>query len=75
MPADASDRRRNAGAATDHAAAHLPAGTPAALHTHPTSYGTGKLAYTGVATEPLIAWGAALLASGASLILSGRRRA
>ena len=35
----------------------------------------GKLAYTGVATEPLLAWGAALLASGAWLILSGRRRA
>ncbi|WP_200814711.1 excalibur calcium-binding domain-containing protein [Blastococcus haudaquaticus] len=35
----------------------------------------GKLAYTGVATEPLVAWGAALLASGAWLILSGRRRA
>jgi len=42
----------------------------------PVAYsGGGKLAYTGVATEPLVAWGAALLASGAWLILSGRRRA
>ena len=44
--------------------------------TQPVAYsGGGKLAYTGVATEPLVAWGAALLASGAWLILSGRRRA
>lgn len=37
--------------------------------------GGGKLAYTGVATEPLIAWGAALVGAGGWLLLSGRRKA
>jgi hypothetical protein len=42
----------------------------------PTAYtGGGKLAYTGVTVEPLVAWGSALLLSGGWLILSGRRRA
>ncbi|WP_324275402.1 excalibur calcium-binding domain-containing protein [Blastococcus brunescens] len=44
-------------------------------YTHPTYDSTGTLAYTGVATEPLVAWGAALLAAGAWLIASARRTA
>jgi len=42
----------------------------------PVAYaGTGKLAYTGVTVQPMVAWGAALVLSGGWLILSGRRRA
>ena len=35
----------------------------------------GRLAYTGVPVQPMIAWGAALVLSGGWLLLSGRRRA
>lgn len=42
----------------------------------PVAYaGTGKLAYTGVTVQPMVAWGAALVLSGGWLIASGRRRA
>ncbi|WP_241036964.1 excalibur calcium-binding domain-containing protein [Blastococcus litoris] len=47
-----------------------------ATYAQPVAYaGTGKLAYTGVSVQPLVAWGAALALSGSWLIASGRRRA
>ena len=47
-----------------------------ALVTQPVAHtGAGKLAYTGVSVQPVVAWGAVLLVSGGALIHSARRRA
>ena len=82
------DQARAAGAAPVYAGqygygAHLDSDSDgigceetATVAAQPVAYAdSGKLAYTGVPVEPLIAWGAALALSGGWLILSGRRRA
>jgi LPXTG-motif cell wall-anchored protein len=53
----------------EHLGTYAPTAQPVAYASD-----SGKLAYTGVTVQPLVAWGAALALAGGWLLLSGRRR-